>query len=73
LNKIKEALSIYINLPQLDESDFSQMGNGDVAFYQLQANISHLKSQLILANATLQIKKCNFTNATNIQLQTTKY
>jgi len=56
LDKIKEALEVYINIPGINDSDFENMGNGDVAFFQLQANIMHLKSQLMFANATIELK-----------------
>ena len=57
LDRIKDALQVYFNLPGISETDFANMNNGDMAFVQLQANIMHLKSQLIFANATIQLKE----------------
>lgn len=56
LDKIKEALDIYINLPQASDIELSQSENKDVSVQQLLSNIYHLKSQLMLANATIESK-----------------
>jgi hypothetical protein len=56
LGQIREALSVYLKMPSYPdlESQFSK--NGDIAIKQLEANIYHLKSQLMLASATIQAK-----------------
>lgn len=56
LDKIKDALEIYTNTPALNDLQFQCMNNGDIAFMQLQANVMHLKSQIMLNNAALQMK-----------------
>jgi hypothetical protein len=56
LDKIKEALEIYTNAPALNDLQFQNMNNGDIAFMQLQANVMHLKSQMMFANTALQMK-----------------
>jgi hypothetical protein len=56
LDKIREALDIYINAPALNNNSFLQIENQDVAFMQMQANVMHLKSQILFSNAALQMK-----------------
>jgi hypothetical protein len=56
LDRIREALDVYLRLP--DSLDFSAQAPsyGDIAVQQLQANIYHLKGQLMLASAVLQAR-----------------
>lgn len=56
LERIKEALDSYISCPGIKELQFQEMHNGDIAFIQLQANIMHLKSQLMFLNTALKMK-----------------
>jgi|GEM_PF-782181 len=56
LDKIKDALKMYLNAPAAPESELRAYSNADVAAMQWQANIMHLKSQLMFANAALQMK-----------------
>ena len=54
LTAIQEALTCYLNLPDIDNP--SQY-NSDISVLQLESNILHLKSQLTLAKATIQTKE----------------
>ncbi|WP_017414153.1 hypothetical protein [Clostridium tunisiense] len=54
LERIKEALNCYLNLPTSKE--FELYGSNEIAVQQLQANIMHLKSQLMLARSAIQYK-----------------
>ena len=67
LEVIKDALSAYLALPTQYEP---QSGNTDVAVMQLEANLLHLKSQLLLAHSVIENK-----NATigALQLSIDKY
>lgn len=56
LDKIKEALDVYINLPQASDLEFSQSESKDVSVQQLLSNVYHLKSQLMLANSVIEQK-----------------
>lgn len=55
LEKIKLALEIYLNAPEFENQDLSNMSN-DIAVVQWQSNILHLKSQLMLAQSVIQLK-----------------
>ena len=72
LEKIKEALEIFLNAP--DSMDMNGMMSGnqnDIAVMQWQANMFHLKSQLALAHALIQTKEATIQalNLSNYQLQ----
>lgn len=55
LSKIKECLVVYLSL--IDNREIETVDIYDnVAYMQLKANISHLKSQLMLAQATIEQK-----------------
>jgi hypothetical protein len=56
LDKIKEALDAYLNAPADPEFDLQTIQNPDVSIVQWQANVMHLKSQLLLAHSALQMK-----------------
>lgn len=56
LEKIKEALDIYLNLPQNPEFPSTVEQFTDVAVGQLKANVFFLKSQLAMAQAMLEAK-----------------
>lgn len=53
LSLIKEALAAYLELPNAPEG---ALESTDIAAHQLQANIMFLKSQLMLAQATIEQK-----------------
>ncbi len=55
LERIREALEVYLQLPIRPEVMVSE-SHHDVAVSQLQANILHLQSQITLAKAILQVK-----------------
>ncbi len=56
LQNIKDALDIYINAPAAPNFESFAFLNGDIAAMQWQANIMHLKSQLMLAHSVIQAK-----------------
>jgi hypothetical protein len=56
LDKIKEALNAYINAPGLDDLYYQNINNDNIASIQFQANVMHLKSQLMFAKSALQMK-----------------
>src|SRR6185312_253217 len=56
LDKIKEALEIYLNAPGAPNSEFDIIQNADVSVMQWQANVMHLKAQLMLAKSGMQMK-----------------
>jgi hypothetical protein len=56
LSKIKEALAVYLNAPANPAFEVQTLSHNDLAVKQWEANVYHLKSQLLLANATLQAK-----------------
>jgi len=55
LKNIKEALTTYLNTPELENFDITNSSN-DLAVIQWQSNMYHLKSQLMLANSIIQLK-----------------
>lgn len=69
LDKIKDALSIYLNAPA-DSSFNDSIKIDDIAVMQWQANILHLKSQLTLAASILETKQATIDTLklTNYQL-----
>jgi hypothetical protein len=56
LSRIKEALEIYINAPANLEVEISQNEKKDLAVIQWEANIHHLKSQVLFTQAAIQMK-----------------
>lgn len=69
LDKIKEVLEMYINIPNSD--NFSNIDSSDIAFIQVQANVMHLKSQIMFANAAIQMKDATIESLkiSNYQIQ----
>lgn len=68
---IRDALNIYLKLPTMPNIDTVAQEFSDIGVKQLVANIYHLKSQLIFAHSTIQMKDATieslqFTNQ-NIQ------
>lgn len=66
LERIKESLDIYLQLPEYKGFELYQ--NNEIAIQQLQANVMHLKTQLMLTNAAVQLK-----DATIDSLQLSNY
>jgi hypothetical protein len=56
LGRIREALTVYLDFPSNPEFGSTVAEAGDVAARQLQANVLHLQSQVVLAQALLQAK-----------------
>lgn len=56
LQLIKEALDAYLSAASTDFSDMGSSGINDIAVMQLQSNVMHLKSQLMLAKSNMQMK-----------------
>ncbi len=56
LEKIREALQIYLGLPVSTDLPAAAAQFHDVAVAQLQANVLHLQSQITLAKAAMQMK-----------------
>ncbi len=68
LDKIREALNIYLNAPAENDIQTQISNQKDIAVQQWEANIYHLKSQLVLAQSVIQAK-----NATIETLQLSNY
>ena len=49
-------MEIYLDLPRNPEFNASSATHRDIAVAQLRANVLHLQSQLMLAEATIQVK-----------------
>lgn len=70
LDKIRQALEIYIKLPSSPINTSQDLMSNDIAVQRLVANINHLKGQLALAHATLQTKDATIeTQRVTIQIQ----
>lgn len=54
---IRDALNIYLNLPTMPNIDTVAQNYSDIGVKQLVANIYHLKSQLMFAHSTIQMKE----------------
>jgi hypothetical protein len=54
LEQVRQALNIYLRLPGMPDFETSANQHPNLAVQQLQANILHLQSQVILAKASLQ-------------------
>lgn len=57
LDNVRQALDIYLSLPSAPHRDNVAGESRDIAVQQLQANIYHLKSQVILSLAMVQAQK----------------
>ncbi|MEO7215093.1 hypothetical protein [Mucilaginibacter sp.] len=73
MEKIKDVLEMYINLPNSDA--FNRINNPNVALIQIQANVMHLNSQIMLAHATIQMKDATIEalKISNYQIQQQLY
>src|SRR5262249_33523082 len=56
LEKVYEALQAYLELPRSPDLAMAASQARDVAVAQLQANVLHLQSQLMLAKAAMEMK-----------------
>jgi hypothetical protein len=56
LQRIREALQVYLGLPLSAEFATAASQFHDVAVSQLQANVLHLQSQIVLARAAIEMK-----------------
>ena len=56
LDKIREALAIYLRLPANPGAGMNLVSLGDIQTQQLVANVQHLQTQLMLAGAIIQAK-----------------
>lgn len=56
LQLVKEALDAYLSAASTDFSDMGSSGVNDIAVMQLQSNVMHLQSQLMLAKSSMQMK-----------------
>lgn len=57
LSQIRDALNIYLSFPEIPEVEIISTDYSDIAIQQLISNVLHLKSQLVLANSTIQVKE----------------
>jgi hypothetical protein len=56
LDAIREALSSYLQMPGSPDVSAASGVSGEIALIQLSANVMHLRSQVMLANAVVQAK-----------------
>ncbi|MGE0560791.1 MAG: hypothetical protein AB7O47_03160 [Flavobacteriales bacterium] len=56
LSQIRDALNIFLSLPEMPEVEVISKNFDDIAIQQLVSNVYHLKSQLILAHSIIQAK-----------------
>lgn len=68
LERIKDALSIYLTAPNDMNFELQKVNHNDIAIKQWESNILHLKSQVILADSIIQVK-----NAAIESLQLSNY
>jgi len=71
LSQIKEALDVYLALPVQQNLEIVANNFQDASVQQLMSNVYHLKSQLMLAQSTLQMKNATITSLelSNYQLK----
>lgn len=56
LSQIRDALNIYLSLPDIPDVEVISRDYNDISIQQLVANVYHLKSQLVLAHSIIQAK-----------------
>lgn len=71
LSQIRDALTVYLNLPSIDNLNLQTNSFDDIGVQQLLANVYHLNSQLSLARAELQLKEMSI-KTLNLELYQTK-
>jgi len=57
LDRIREALDVYLQIPATPDLDRTFAASRDIAALQLQANVHHLRGQITLASAVLQARE----------------
>ncbi|NRR93365.1 hypothetical protein HSX10_17460 [Winogradskyella undariae] len=71
LSKIRDALNIYLKLPEVPDLEKYSSDFNNISVHQLVSNIYHLKSQLLLSQSVIQAKDATIAslNFTNYQQQ----
>jgi hypothetical protein len=69
LERIREALDIYLQMPLRPDLDAEVTRHTDIAVRQYAANVLHLRSQLTLAQAVLEAKDATIENLQAANLQ----
>lgn len=64
LDEIRLALSTYLEIPTLSNLEVLYLENNDTSVQQLVANVMHFKGQLLLSQATIQMKDSTIENLT---------
>lgn len=64
LEVIADSLACYLSLPDELEHYTSQIKNKDISLMQLESNVFHLKSQLMLAQSVLEAKNATIQSLT---------
>jgi hypothetical protein len=69
LERIREALEVYLRMPQNPDFDTEVSCHPDIAVQQYASNVFHLRSQLALAQAVLETKNATIEalQAANLQ------
>ena len=69
LERIREALNLYLQMPQSPDFDAEVTRHTDIAVQQYASNVFHLRSQLALAQAILETKNATIEalQAANLQ------
>ncbi|MEY8714849.1 hypothetical protein AB9G26_06155 [Francisella philomiragia] len=62
LSQIRDALNIYLSLPEIPDVELVSKNYSDIGVQQLISNVYHLKSQLILAHSIIQAKDSTIKN-----------
>lgn len=62
LSQIRDALNIYLSLPEMPDVELVSKNYSDIGVQQLMSNVYHLKSQLILAHSIIQTKDSTIEN-----------
>ena len=70
LEKIRDALNVYLNAPGSKDFQISVVDYNDISVKQWEANIYHLKSQLALANS---IHQANQATIQSLELSNYQY
>jgi len=69
LERIREALEVYLRMPQSPDFDTEVARHADIAVQQYAANVLHLRSQLTLAKAVLEAKDATIEALQAVNLQ----
>lgn len=71
LDRIREALDVYLQMPSAPDFNIVASKFSDVAVSQLQANVLQLQSQLMLATAAIDLKNA-ILEVKNVQIESLK-